>query len=272
MASPPVKFTTSKAIDHFNAGATLMKITGYVDCIEGTRELPKSPSKWIYKCILNNNDQKRVRIIFWGDDALKYKKEISMYQILKITGGVIKEANPTYRRSGDTVSSKEFQFGRGSTLEILGTFDVANGASDEKKEVATFERIEMKDVCTASSPVIVSGWLKEHFRSVNIANGASYRCGMICTDVYRMTVHVTTFVPRPDFVEGMKLDVKGTIDRRADAFVINVKSMEEITVVPFAPMMTEDQMDDAVESPPLTSKRDAGDHPEDETGKKQKVD
>ncbi|XP_011313087.1 uncharacterized protein [Fopius arisanus] len=272
MPSPPTKFTTSKAIDHFNAGATLMKITGYVDCIEGIKELPNSPSKWLYKCILNNNDQRRVRILFWGDDACKYNTEISMYQILKITGGVIKEANPTYYRSGDTVGKKEFQFGRGSTLEILGIFDIVNDASGSKKEAITFARIEMKDVCTAKSPVIVSGWLKEHFRSIITANGASYGCAMICTDVHRITVHVTTFVPKPEFVEGMKIDVQGSIERRADAFFFNVKSMEQITAVPFAPVMTEDEMDDAVESPPLTPKRDADDCSQNGTEKRQKLD
>ncbi|XP_063987903.1 uncharacterized protein LOC135168012 [Diachasmimorpha longicaudata] len=102
MTSPPIKYTTNRAIDRFNVGATLMKIIGYVDCIEGLRELPKSPSKWIHKCILNNNDGRSVRILCWGDDALKYKDEIKMYQIIKITGGIIKAANPQYRRSTDT--------------------------------------------------------------------------------------------------------------------------------------------------------------------------
>ncbi|XP_063984904.1 uncharacterized protein LOC135169925 [Diachasmimorpha longicaudata] len=80
MTSPPIKYTTNRAIDHFNVAATLMKIIGYVDSIEDLRELPKSPSKWIYKCILNNNDGRRVRILCSGDDALKYKDEIKMYQ------------------------------------------------------------------------------------------------------------------------------------------------------------------------------------------------
>ncbi|XP_063993664.1 uncharacterized protein LOC135171206 [Diachasmimorpha longicaudata] len=96
-----------------------MKIIGYVDCIEGLRELPKSPSKWIYKCILNNNDGRRVRILCWGDDALKYNDDIKMYQVLRITGGIIKAANPQYRRSTDTVSDKEFQFDVGALSTSL---------------------------------------------------------------------------------------------------------------------------------------------------------
>ncbi|XP_015120447.1 uncharacterized protein LOC107043440 [Diachasma alloeum] len=202
---------------------------------------------------------------------MKYNNEIVMYQILKITGGVIKEANPIYRRSGDTVSNKEFQFSRGSILEVLGMFDVANGASDDKNKVVTFKPIEMRDVCNAREPVMVSGWLKEYFTSITTSNGASYRCGMICTDVHRMTIHVTTFVPKAELLEGMKINVKGTIDRRGDAFVLNATSMDQITAVPSAPRMSEDGMDDAVESPPLTSNRDADGYPPNGNDKKQKV-
>ncbi|XP_011313001.1 uncharacterized protein [Fopius arisanus] len=232
MTSSNIKYTSSKAIEHFNVGATLMRITGYVDCIEGLKELPKSASKWIYKCIVNNNDGKRVRILFWGDSALRYNKEIAMYQIIKISGGTIKLANPTYRRSGDTVSDKEFQFGCASTLEVL-------------------------DVCTAREPVMITGWLKEPFRSISTTSGTSYGSGMICTDTHRMTVQVATFIPNEELREGMKLTVKGTIDRRLDAFVLNANSMDQIAVVPGAPMMSEDDMEDAVESPPLNPKREA---------------
>ncbi|XP_063976110.1 uncharacterized protein LOC135167885 isoform X1 [Diachasmimorpha longicaudata] len=144
MTSPPIKYTTNRAIDHFNVAATLMKIIGYVDCIEGLRELPKSPSKWIYKCILNNNDGRRVRILCSGDDALKYKDEIKMYQIIKITGGIIKAANPQYRRSTDTVSDKEFQFARRSTFDIFGTFNITNGADNGRSKVISYKKLRWR--------------------------------------------------------------------------------------------------------------------------------
>ncbi|XP_015118963.1 uncharacterized protein LOC107042431 isoform X2 [Diachasma alloeum] len=272
MASTKIKYTSSKAIDHFNAGATLMRIVGYVDSIEGLRELPKSASKWIYKCVLNNNDDKKVRIIFWGDDALKYNSEIVMYQIIKITGGVIKEANLQYRRSGDTVSDKEFQFGRGSTLEVLGTFDIANGADEALNKVVKYQSIEIKDVCSARGPVEISGWLKEPFRSISTASGASYGSAMICSEVHRMTVHVTTFVPNENLLEGMKIKIRGTIDRRSNAFVLNTATMDQVSIIPGAPTMTEDEMDEAVESPPLVLKRESEDIMEITIEKKQKCD
>ncbi|XP_011313000.1 uncharacterized protein [Fopius arisanus] len=271
MTSSNIKYTSSKAIEHFNVGATLMRITGYVDCIEGLKELPKSASKWIYKCIVNNNDGKRVRILFWGDSALRYNKEIAMYQIIKISGGTIKLANPTYRRSGDTVSDKEFQFGCASTLEVLGMFNISKNADGAIKKTITYRPIEMIDVCTAREPVMITGWLKEPFRSISTTSGTSYGSGMICTDTHRMTVQVATFIPNEELREGMKLTVKGTIDRRLDAFVLNANSMDQIAVVPGAPMMSEDDMEDAVESPPLNPKREA-DFSESSDGKKQKID
>ncbi|XP_015118782.1 uncharacterized protein LOC107042297 [Diachasma alloeum] len=265
MPSSKIKYSSTKAIDNFSPRASLMKIIGYVDCIEGLKELPKSASKWIHKCILNNNDGRRVRIIFWGDDALKYNDELKMYQILKITGSTIKEANAMYRRSGDTVGNKEFQFGRGSTIETLGGFKIANGAGGGTKAI-TYTPIKMAEVCEARHPVMVTGWLKEHFRSITTSNGTSYGCGLICTEVHQMTVHIATFVPREDLIAGMKIAVKGTIDRRFDAFVLHTSSMDGITIVPGAEVMSEDEMDEAVESPPLVLKRevDVSSQPTDE--------
>ncbi|XP_011312303.1 uncharacterized protein [Fopius arisanus] len=120
---------------------------------------------------------------------------------------------------------------------------------------------------------MVTGWIKEHFRGISTSTGASYGAGMICTAVHRLNIHVTAFVPRDDLVEGIKVSVKGTVNRRGDALIMHAKDMSCIEIIPGVENMTEDEMDEAVEAPPLTSvKREASDVPHGNDGKKSKID
>ncbi|XP_063993666.1 uncharacterized protein LOC135171208 [Diachasmimorpha longicaudata] len=176
---------------------------------------------------------------------------INPSSIIKLTGGIIKAANPQYRRSTDTVNDKECQFGRGSTFDILGTFNITNGADNGRSKVISYEKIEMENVCAAREPVQITGWLKEPFRSITTVSGSSYGCGMFCTRVHRMTIHVVTYIPREDLIEGIKMTIIGRVDRRGDGFVLNINSMDDIASLTEDVALNEDELDDAVEAPPL---------------------
>ncbi|XP_063979058.1 uncharacterized protein LOC135163511 [Diachasmimorpha longicaudata] len=115
----------------------------------------------------------------------------------------------------------------------------------------------MENVCAARGPVQITGWLKEAFRSITTVSGSSYGCGMFCTRVHRMTIHVVTYIPREDLIEGIKMTIKGRVDCRGDGFVLNINSMDDIAVLTEDVALNEDELDDAVEAPPLILKRGA---------------
>ncbi|XP_043471969.1 uncharacterized protein LOC122504787 [Leptopilina heterotoma] len=198
MSSTEFEFTSEEEIGAFNDGDKSMELLGFVDAIDGLKEL-KTSQKHLFKFVLNNNSGVRMRVLVW---------------VIRITGGTVKMSNPNFRVSKENVNFLEFHVQSYSTMEILGNF---LGHRVEFKE--TFRSILFDEVMIIEGDVETEGYLKVPFVEVTTPN-SKYAQGIIVDGFYRLTVQIALFMINDKFVKGAHLRLRGEMNKEAGCFKI----------------------------------------------------
>ncbi|XP_011312649.1 uncharacterized protein [Fopius arisanus] len=143
MTSEQYQFTSTEEMNNFEDGDTAMELTGYVDAIEGMKEL-KTHQKRVFKFVLNNGAGKRMRVLLWAGDALKYQSQITMYQVIELTMGTIRDMNlKSPLPPGKDYVLTEYHFQTASTLTCLGDYKKDDSCQDY--EEVSLEEIKDKE-------------------------------------------------------------------------------------------------------------------------------
>ncbi|XP_034944809.1 uncharacterized protein [Chelonus insularis] len=113
-----MNFTSNQEIDTYFAHNFFTDLVGYVDNIESIVNIGPNNKK-LYRIIMNNGSNRRVRVLFWDDHALIWHSEITMNTVINITHAYASLINQVYVNPANGLAPIELKITDKSRI-ILG--------------------------------------------------------------------------------------------------------------------------------------------------------
>ncbi|XP_011313006.1 uncharacterized protein [Fopius arisanus] len=201
MTSSTIEMTSDAEIDGFEPGDASMELIGYVETIEGMREI-RSPQKHLFKFIINNGNDKRMRVLMWAKEALKYLPQITLKQIVSLTMGTISAVNPKFKGSYENMADTEFNVQTTSDVTFHGVY------GETAQCFLSYEEVPLQRVSTMTMPMCIEAFLRSPFKLVSTING-SYGAGLVVDPNYKLAVQITNFKDNENLTQGVCLKLKG---------------------------------------------------------------
>ncbi|XP_074099953.1 uncharacterized protein LOC141528026 [Cotesia typhae] len=89
-------FTATVEIDAYEINDDTTEFRGYVECVEGTTFVRTQycDRTELFKFYVNNGKGRRMKILSWGVNAVKWSPQISERSIVTISRALVHPANP----------------------------------------------------------------------------------------------------------------------------------------------------------------------------------
>ncbi|KAG8038632.1 hypothetical protein G9C98_007339, partial [Cotesia typhae] len=183
---------------------------GYVECVEGTTFVRTQycDRTELFKFYVNNGKGRRMKILSWGVNAVKWSPQISERSKTDIKF----EAEKFLEETTDADENPD--------PDIVLIQDVANVESNKK--------------------IRVIGWIKVPFQLVTFGGG-SRGSGVIVDHEWKIRVHIRVFQAKPELVKGMKVSINCEYNS-TEGCVLSCQSMSQINSIISEPILSEDDL------------------------------
>ncbi|XP_063989877.1 uncharacterized protein LOC135169087 [Diachasmimorpha longicaudata] len=245
MTSEEYQFTSTEEMNNFEDGDTAMDLTGYVDAIEGMKVL-KTHQKRVFKFLLNNGAGKRMKVLLWAGDVLKYQSQVTMYQVVELTMGKIRDMNlklPLPR--GKDYVLTEYHFQPASTLTCIGVYKKDDYYQD-------YEEVSLGEIMSKTTRICTEVYLRTAFKSVTTATEVQ-AMGLTIDKQFKLSVGIVSFSPNPENKQGVCVKIRGILEKnKMRGVFLKVDDMSCIEIVDAKTMTVSEMKNVAISA---TSKR-----------------
>ncbi|XP_034934868.1 uncharacterized protein [Chelonus insularis] len=214
-------FTTNLCIDNYQRQDSTIQICGYVDSIEG---ITKIVHKTMWSLILNNNQGRRVRVIFFEELATIYSQLIHHRSIVTLNNAYCRKCHNTYGILQENLHQVEL-VARSSTKISLSSiiFDMIQPLE-----------CQMIDVFRKYSIKYITGYVKSNFTLIENRK-SSYQSGVVTDGRFEVNVRIFDHKINPNIKIGKLLIflAESQVDNRDYSSYLAVPKMSDIRVLDF---------------------------------------
>ncbi|XP_034944808.1 uncharacterized protein [Chelonus insularis] len=220
-----MNFTSDEEIDACCVVDNTVRLVGYVDDIISIKPVGKMEKK-LYKIIVNNGSNRRVRVLFWKDFALEWHSQITSNVIIDINRGRPTLVNQTYVDLSDGLAPMELTIVKCTKVKLGPTYS-ANAATP-----VVIKEISIQDFQnTTENAFYITAYVKVVFENIT-AGGSSYGCGAIADGTTKIVVKIAVFDQDENIEVGSTVKILGSKkeDKNGNMF-IQVNDSNDITLI-----------------------------------------
>ncbi|XP_011313012.1 uncharacterized protein [Fopius arisanus] len=206
----------------------------------------KTHQKRVFKFVLNNGAGKRMRVLLWAGDALKYQSQITMYQVIELTMGTIRDMNLKFPLPpGKDYVLTEYHFQTASTLTCRGFYKKDDSYRD-------YEEVSLGEIMTKTTRICTEVYIRTPFKSVTTATEVQ-AMGLTVDKQFKLSVGIVSYTPNPEIVPGVCVKIRGILEKnKMGGVFLKVDDMSCIEIVAGKTMSVSEMKNIAISA---TSKR-----------------
>ncbi|XP_034951710.1 uncharacterized protein [Chelonus insularis] len=222
-------FTSNNVINNFQHNSNVSEISGFIDSIEGTKYV-NGKNQW--SIIINNDQGRRIRVVFWSDLAVKYFQKTKFHSIM-LFKDIYCQRRPLNRR----INQENLYH-----LQLIVKFyTTVNIFFEMFKPDLISQQATLKDVFLRQHQIQhVQGYLQKHFTLRNSPR-YSYWSGIVNDRYSSVRVHILNHMFHLDLKIGQLISylAESQCDRDGNYFLAVVDTRD---IQVFDDIITEEKM------------------------------
>ncbi|XP_074108507.1 uncharacterized protein LOC141533488 [Cotesia typhae] len=239
--------TSDEDIDKFVNGSNFTRITGMIESTEGMKTYGKT---LLFRFIVNNNSQRRIRLIAWDQDAVEFENKIKADMVCSFMRLRCKSVDEKYFKPAEGLVKKELHFTEYTKMEVKDNVQTVT------KEIRL---VTMEEIPELFGIARVQGFLTDRIVVASRRNAKfTFGSGAMTDGTHQIQINVL-YVAENDviYLAGTHIQVTGRLirDRAFGLTALECSKMSDIQRLDDK-VMTEEELAKSFTSPQKCETKD----------------
>lgn len=219
-----INFASDEMLETIQVEDSTVEIVGFVDEIDGPKNVGKEEMYTLLKFLLNNNSRHRIQVVAWNEEVERVKHHLQPNRIIHIDGA--KAKIPKVSDFNHGTLPFELIIRSNTIINSLGEFNIKDNI--QIKHVPIIELIDIPDYL--NQYIFVQGFIKTNFNALS-NNQKTFGYGSITNGVHKLQIQIMNYEQTTSFEKGEQVQVKGIVKVTNDIFFLNVENISDIKLL-----------------------------------------